>query len=364
MISPPSAGSTPSCSVPPRLPRPPPADSVQRRGWESGIRISATGTGAALACLAILPGDWWASWWPVALVFVSSRRHGGDLTGRVEPGPGHVRAARDARAGIRPEAHRGAGCRDARRTGRPHHRPDRRVAVGLRGSSRPRLRHRPRRYLPAPGRSFPCRPRRTPHRKPTTPLITLAALAVAAALAHTGLDAMTVLIVPFAVSQGVAQGAAGLLLTLGSLAGLIGAARLRLSGRSPPAHRSRVDGRPPVPGGGRVPRHGRRGKRPAGRRRAGGVRRGMGMGRIAHVRGRPRQPGSAGNRDRHRQYGQVRRRCHRPASSPAYWPNVSHSRSRGGWAAADCCWLPSSSPRFGSRRPVRPMAILPPERST
>jgi predicted MFS family arabinose efflux permease len=70
----------------------------------------------------------------------------------------------------------------------------------------------------------PTLPERRSHearRRPRTPIATLAALSVAAALAHTGLDAIGAFVVPYAVSVGVSEGGAGILLTSGSLAGMI-----------------------------------------------------------------------------------------------------------------------------------------------
>jgi len=62
---------------------------------------------------------------------------------------------------------------------------------------------------------------RTHSQHPTTPVSTLVALAVAAALGHAGIDSLSAFVVPYASSLGVAEGLAGVLLTVGSLAGLI-----------------------------------------------------------------------------------------------------------------------------------------------
>jgi len=193
---------------------------VQRRGWESGIRLSAGGTGLALATLAVYPGGWWAAWWPVALVFACA-----GVTAAISQAGSNLALAESV------PPHRHGLAFGLKHTAVP-------VAAMLGGLAVPTIALTvgwrwayvaaaslafatmvsvPRRSGPAP---FPRR-EQPPSRRPATPIRTLVGLAAAAALAHTGLDAIGAFVVPFAVSVGASEGLAGILLTVGSLAGLI-----------------------------------------------------------------------------------------------------------------------------------------------
>jgi len=192
---------------------------VQRRGWESGIRISAGGTGMILAALAVLPDAWWESWWPAALFFAI-----GGVTAAISQAGSNLALSQ----AVPPERYGLAF--GLKHTAVP-------VAAMLAGLAVPAVALTIGwrwayvivailafvTMLAVPARSEPIIPvsaDSAPGTRPSSPIVTLAALAVAAALAHIGLDAMTVLVVPYAVSHGVSAGAAGVLLTFGSLAGL------------------------------------------------------------------------------------------------------------------------------------------------
>ncbi len=192
---------------------------VQHRGWETGIRLAAGGTGLVLAALAILPGPWWAAWWPVALIFAFAgvtaavSQTGSNLALAVSVPPGRYGLAFGFKHTAVPVAAMLGGLAV----------PTIALTVGWRWA-----------YVAAAGFAFatavavPSRPgprpprkeKRTPARPTSTPTSTLLALAGAAVLAHTALDALGAFMVPFAVSAGVAEGPAGILLTIGSLAGL------------------------------------------------------------------------------------------------------------------------------------------------
>jgi MFS family permease len=193
---------------------------VQRRGWESGIRMAAGGTGVALMALAVLPGGWWQSWWPVALIFagagvtaaISQAGSNLALAGAVPParyglafGLKHTAVPIAAMLGglAVPTIALTIGWRWAYAIAAA-------MALAVMGAVPRRPRHALEKRVPTP-RSV----------RPVTPLATLVALAGAAALAHTGLDAVGAFIVPYAVSVGTSEGMAGLLLTVGSLAGLL-----------------------------------------------------------------------------------------------------------------------------------------------
>ena len=193
---------------------------VQRWGWEAGIRLAAGGTGLALITLAVFPGTWWADWWPVATVFAFA-----GVTAAVSQAGSNL-----ALAGSVPSGRYGLVF-GLKHTAVP-------VAAVLGGLAVPTIALTVGwrwAYVAAAGIAFattlavparrgpPPPPRRAtpPHRHLGTPVPTLVALAVAAALAHTGLDAIGAFVVPFAVSVGVAEGSAGILLTIGSLAGLV-----------------------------------------------------------------------------------------------------------------------------------------------
>ena len=196
---------------------------VQRWGWPTGIRISALATGITLAAMASLPGSWWSRWWPIAFLFalggaasamaqaasnlalarsVPMRRYG------LVFGLKHTAVPVAAMLGglAVPTIGLTIGWRWAYAT-----------AAALAGAiliSAP--------SDPAGGSRVAFRRPREPHRLRTqTPTPALAALAAAAALGHTGADALGAFVVPYAVSVGIAEGPAGLVLTVGSAAGLV-----------------------------------------------------------------------------------------------------------------------------------------------
>lgn len=193
---------------------------VQHWGWEAGIRLAAGGTGFALMALAVFPDTWWADWWPVAIVFAFA-----GVTAAVSQAGSNLALARSVPPG------RYGLVFGLKHTAVP-------VAAMLGGLAVPTIALTVgwrwayvaaaaiafATALAVPARRGPPPPPRRPQpsdRHLGTPVTTLAALAVAAALAHTGLDAIGAFVVPFAVSVGVAEGSAGILLTMGSLAGLV-----------------------------------------------------------------------------------------------------------------------------------------------
>lgn len=193
---------------------------VQRWGWEAGIRLAAGGTGLALITLAVFPGTWWADWWPVAVVFAFA-----GVTAAVSQAGSNLALARSVPAGryglvfgLKHTAVPVAAILGGLAV------PTIALTVGWRWAYVAAAAIAFATALAVPARRGPPPPRRRsepPHRHLGTPVPTLVALAVAAALAHTGLDAIGAFVVPFAVSVGVAEGPAGILLTIGSLAGLI-----------------------------------------------------------------------------------------------------------------------------------------------
>jgi predicted MFS family arabinose efflux permease len=193
---------------------------VQRWGWEAGIRGAAGVTGVALVTLAVFPDGWWARWWPVAIVFV-----GVGVAQAASQGASNLALARS----VPPDRY--GLVFGLKHTAVP-------VAAMLGGLAVPTLALTVGwrwAYVAAASAAFAItaavplhsgptpagRRSREARRRPRTPVATLAGLAVAAALAHTGLDAIGAFIVPYAVSVGVSEGGAGILLTFGSMAGML-----------------------------------------------------------------------------------------------------------------------------------------------
>ncbi len=192
---------------------------VQRFGWESGIRAATAGTGIALVSMATFSDDWWAAWWPIAALFV--------LAG--------VAAAASQAASNLALVQSVPSDRYGLLFGLKHSAVP--IAAMLGGLAVPTIAltigWRPAFAIAAvlafgTMLAVPLRRdltdvavgSRTPTHRPTTPISTLIALAMAAALGHAGIDALGAFVVPYAASVGVAEGLAGILLTAGSLAGL------------------------------------------------------------------------------------------------------------------------------------------------
>ena len=191
---------------------------VQRIGWRYGIRLAAGGTGAVLGVLAVAPTSWWEAWWPIALFFcIAGVTAAGSQTASnqamvhsVPPGRygllfglKHTAVPAAAMAGglAVPTLALTVGWRWAYAAAA--------IAAFVVAVAVPSGTYRPF------GNNKP-----GDRVRPTTPLPVLIGLAVAAALGHAGLDSLGAFVVPFAVSEGVTEGLAGLLLTLGSIAGL------------------------------------------------------------------------------------------------------------------------------------------------
>jgi MFS family permease len=193
---------------------------VQRFGWEIGIRAAATGTGFALIAMATFSDDWWASWWPIAAVFVLA-----GVTAAASQVASNLALAQSVPSdrygllfGLKHSAVPAAAMLGGLAV------PTIALTIGWRQAfaaaailafatalAVPRRRDRPGVAARSPASS----------QRPATPVSTLIALAVAAALGHAGIDALGAFVVPYAVSEGVAEGLAGVLLATGSLAGLI-----------------------------------------------------------------------------------------------------------------------------------------------
>ena len=193
---------------------------VQRLGWEIGIRAAAAGTGLALIVMAAISDDWWAMWWPIATVFVLA-----GVAAAASQAASNLALARSVPSG------RYGLLFGLKHTAVP-------AAAMLGGLAVPTIaltigwRYA---YVMAAVLAFatalavPLRRENhwvpsgspTPTKHPATPVSTLIALAVAAALGHAGIDALGAFVVPYAVSEGVAEGLAGILLAAGSLAGLV-----------------------------------------------------------------------------------------------------------------------------------------------
>ena len=193
---------------------------VQRLGWELGIRSAAATTGLALIAMATFPDDWWANWWPIAAVFVLA-----GVAAAASQGASNLALARSVPSGrygllfgLKHTAVPAAAMLGGLAV------PTIALTIGWRYAfaiaavlafgtalAVPLQRDRTRATIGYP----------TPRQRPATPVSTLIALAVAAALGHAGIDALGAFVVPYAASEGVAEGLAGFLLTAGSLAGLV-----------------------------------------------------------------------------------------------------------------------------------------------
>jgi MFS family permease len=193
---------------------------VQRLGWEIGIRSSASGTGFALSAMALFPDAWWGMWWPIAIVFVLA-----GVTGAASQAASNLALARSVPSdrygllfGLKHSAVPAAAMLGGLAV------PTIALTIGWRYA-----------FAIAGALAFvialavPLRRSRpdvvadphAPKQRPTTPVSTLIALTVAAALGHAGIDSLGAFVVPYAASEGVAEGLAGLLLAVGSLAGLV-----------------------------------------------------------------------------------------------------------------------------------------------
>jgi len=192
---------------------------VQRFGWEIGIRLSAAGTGGALIAMATFSDDWWAAWWPIAAVFALA-----GVTAAASQAASNLALAESVPSdrfgllfGLKHTAVPAAAMLGGLAV------PTIALTIGWRYAfavaavlalgialAVPLRRDHTRVTIRSPA----------PTQRPTTPVSTLIALAAAAALGHAGIDALGAFVVPYATSEGVAEGLAGILLTAGSLAGL------------------------------------------------------------------------------------------------------------------------------------------------
>lgn len=193
---------------------------VQRLGWEIGIRAAAAGTGLALIAMAAISDDWWAMWWPIATVFVLA-----GVAAAASQAASNLALARSVPSGrygllfgLKHSAVPAAAMLGGLAV------PTIALTIGWRYAfaiaaslafaivlAVPLRRENHRVPSGSP----------TPRKRPATPVPTLIALAIAAALGHAGIDALGAFVVPYATSEGVAEGLAGILLTAGSLAGLV-----------------------------------------------------------------------------------------------------------------------------------------------
>jgi cyanate permease len=193
--------------------------AVQRLGWQTGIRVSSAATGGSLVAMATFPDAWWAAWWPIALLFVLAGIAA--ATSQVASNQALVRSVPAGRYGL---------LFGLKHTSVP-------VAAMLGGLAVPalaltigwRTAFGAAAVLAAAtmaavplqrDRAGAIADRQDGRRGTSTPLSVLVALAAAAFLGHAGIDALGAFVVPYAVSVGVAEGLAGVLLTTGSFAGL------------------------------------------------------------------------------------------------------------------------------------------------
>ena len=196
---------------------------VQRLGWRTGIRLAAAGSGIALLGMATLPSVWWARWWPIAVL--SAVAGVAAAVSQAASNLAMVRAVPPGRFGLLFGLKHTAVPLAAMLGGLAV--PSIALTIGWRQAYAAAALLALATLVAVPfGRGPQEQVGRAGARpgRPTTPLSALILLAVAATLAHAGLDSLGAFLVPFAVSEGVAEGTAGLLLTVGSFVGL--AARL------------------------------------------------------------------------------------------------------------------------------------------
>lgn len=193
---------------------------VQRLGWETGIRAAAAGTGVALISMATFSNAWWAAWWPIAALFALA-----GVAAAASQGASNlalVRSVPPDRFGLLFGLKHSAVPIAAMLGGLAV--PSIALTIGWRQAFAIAAVLAFATMLAVPlrrDRTGTAVVSRAPKQRPTTPVSTLAALAVAAALGHAGIDALGAFVVPYAASVGVAEGLAGILLTVGSLAGLV-----------------------------------------------------------------------------------------------------------------------------------------------
>jgi MFS family permease len=193
---------------------------VQRLGWEIGIRAAAAGTGIALTAMATFSDHLWGLWWPIASVFVLA-----GVTAAASQAASNLALARSVPPdryglvfGLKHSAVPAAAMLGGLAV------PTIALTIGWRYAFAIAAILAFATALSVPlGRSRPMvavRPQPSTKR-PATPVSTLIALAVAAALGHAGIDSLGAFVVPYASTEGVAEGLAGILLAIGSLTGLI-----------------------------------------------------------------------------------------------------------------------------------------------
>jgi predicted MFS family arabinose efflux permease len=194
---------------------------VQGWGWPAGIRLSAAASGLTLVAMALLPGEWWARWWPVAILFAV-----GGASSAMSQAASNLALARSVPPeryglvfGLKHTAVPAAAMLGGLAV------PTIGVTVGWRWAYVAAAAMAAVILASVPADRFAVgRAQRTADAaslRNRTPTPALAALASAAALGHTGGDALAAFVVPYAVSVGVSEGPAGLMLTLGSAAGLV-----------------------------------------------------------------------------------------------------------------------------------------------
>jgi cyanate permease len=188
-------------------------------GWQTGTRLAAAGSGIALLGMATFPTSWWSRWWPIAglcmvagvAAAISQAASNLAMVRAVPPGRfgllfglKHTAVPLSAILGglAVPSIALTIGWRQAYAAA---------ALLALATLLAVPFRPDPRGSVAGTGSRIG---------RPTTPVPALVLLAVAATLAHAGLDSLGAFVVPFAVSEGIAEGTAGVLLTVGSLVGL------------------------------------------------------------------------------------------------------------------------------------------------